>query len=250
MKNPLIMRITKSVSVAAFFLLLLTAPTLMVGSAKKNSPLPFKSIHTSSSSAFMRADMMYDSMQLDVVGLSKQAFEYAVKGYEYLRKKNIVARESVLSICDFSQSSRKKRLYIIDMESMRLLLNTYVAHGRNSGSEFARAFSNSPESHKSSLGFYVTKNTYVGEHGLSLRIQGLERGFNDRADKRNIVVHGSEYVGADFIRNNPFTGRSYGCPAVPSSEIIDVINTIKGGTCLFIYHPSKQYITKSRILNS
>ena len=133
---------------------------------------------------------------------------------------------------------------------MKLLVNTYVAHGRNSGGEYAKSFSNSPESHKSSLGFYKTLQPYNGEHGLSLRIGGLERGINDRADRRNIVIHGSEYVGDNFIQNNPFAGRSYGCPALPSNEIEEVVNTIKDGTCLFIYHPTKNYIKKSKILNA
>ena len=133
---------------------------------------------------------------------------------------------------------------------MKLLVNTYVAHGRNSGGEFAKSFSNSPESHKSSLGFYRTLQPYYGEHGLSLRIGGLERGINDRADRRNIVIHGSEYIGDNFIQSNPFAGRSYGCPALPSNEIDEVVNTIKDGTCLFIYHPTKNYIKKSKILNA
>ena len=129
------------------------------------------------------------------------------------------------------------------------LVNTYVAHGRNSGGEYASRFSNSPDSHQSSLGFYVTRNTYFGEHGLALKIDGLERGINDKANERNIVVHGSNYVGEKFIRNNPFNGRSFGCPAIPSNYTPKVINSIKDGSCLFIYHPTKYYLSRSRILN-
>src|SRR5690606_2734399 len=117
-----------------------------------------------------------------------------------------------------SQSSRMKRLYIIDVATGELLLNTFVAHGRNSGEEFARAFSNKPQSHKSSLGFYVTKKTYHGEHGLALRIDGQEKGFNDKADDRNIVIHGCNYVGPRHLQNNPYNGRSFGCPAIPASQ--------------------------------
>ena len=131
-----------------------------------------------------------------------------------------------------------------------MLINTYVAHGRKSGSEYARSFSNSMQSHKSSLGFYVTEKTYYGDHGLALKIHGLERGFNDKAAARNIVIHGSEYVGPDFIKFNKYNGRSFGCPAVPSSEADEVIQAIKNGTCLFIYHPTKKYIARSKILNS
>jgi hypothetical protein len=139
---------------------------------------------------------------------------------------------------------------VVDLEQKKVLINTYVAHGRNSGSEYARSFSNNPKSHKSSLGFYITANTYYGDHGLSLRIRGLEKGFNDKADRRNIVVHGSEYVGPDFLLENSFNGRSYGCPAVPASESDELIEAIKDGSCLFIYYPAKKYIIKSKILNS
>jgi hypothetical protein len=132
---------------------------------------------------------------------------------------------------------------------MKVIKNTYVAHGRNSGGEFAKYFSNRPESHKSSLGFYVTGKTYSGQHGLSLQINGVEKGINDKAWARKIVIHGAEYVTEDFILSNPFSGRSYGCPAVPAEERDDIINTIKEGTCLFIYHPSKLYLTRSKILN-
>nr|WP_214448608.1 murein L,D-transpeptidase catalytic domain family protein [Flavihumibacter rivuli] len=193
---------------------------------------------------------LYQELNLKKFGLSEQAFQYAFKGYTRLREKGLLNREDVLSICDFSQSSRRKRMYIIDVEEKKVLLNTYVAHGRNSGGEYAKKFSNRPESHQSSLGFYITRNTYYGEHGLALKIDGVDKGFNDLANARNIVVHGSDYVGAGFIRYNKFNGRSFGCPAVPKAQSEKVINTIKRGTCLFIYHPSRKYLTQSRILNS
>lgn len=195
------------------------------------------------------ANMLYDQFNLEEVGLNRKAFEYALKGYKYLLARHSLEKTNILSICDFSQSSRNKRLYVLDLEQKTVLINTYVAHGRNSGSEFARSFSNSPSSHKSSLGFYVTEQTYIGDHGLSLKIKGIEKGFNDKADGRNIVVHGSEYVGEDFLRWNSFSGRSYGCPAVPAEEIDNVIDAIRDGSCLFIYHPTKKYITRSKILN-
>lgn len=202
------------------------------------------------SSISVKALAAYDSLRLKSFGLTRAAFNYAFKGFSYLQEKGLLARTSVLTICDFSQSSRRKRLFVVDLNNYKVLINTYVAHGRRSGSEYAQRFSNNPESHMSSLGFYKTESTYYGGHGLSLKIEGLEKGFNDRADARNIVVHGSEYVGSSFIRNNPFNGRSYGCPAVPASEVNKLINTIKDGSCLFIYHPTKNYLTHSKILNS
>lgn len=196
-----------------------------------------------------KALQLYDALKLKSFGLTKAAFDYAYKGYLYLQQKRMLARASVLTICDFSQSSRRKRFFVIDMKQQKVVINTYVAHGRKSGSEYARSFSNSPDSHMSSLGFYKTEATYYGGHGLSLKIEGLENGFNDKADARNIVIHGSDYVGGSFTKNNPFTGRSYGCPAIPSNQVNNVINTIKNGSCLFIYHPTKNYLTHSKILN-
>ncbi|WEK36807.1 MAG: murein L,D-transpeptidase catalytic domain family protein [Candidatus Pseudobacter hemicellulosilyticus] len=192
---------------------------------------------------------LYDSMQLYRYGLTRKAFAYAWKGYNYLYDKKSLLNSNILSICDFSQSSRRKRLYVLDMEQKKLLLNTYVAHGRRSGGEYAQSFSNNPESHKSSLGFYVTQRTYHGGHGLALKIRGLENGFNDKADARNIVVHGSQYVGKQFLNSNKFNGRSFGCPAVPAKEAPRLIQTIKNGSCLFIYHPNNSYLSKSKILN-
>jgi hypothetical protein len=205
-----------------------------------------------SKSAAITAEVsnLYDSIDLKDLGLTKRAFAYAMKGYNYLLEHHRLARPNILSICDLSQSSRNKRLYIVDLEQRTVVLNTYVAHGRNSGKEFARSFSNNPSSHKTSLGFYVTEDTYYGSNGLSLKICGMERGFNDRAAGRAIVIHGSEYVGPDFLRMNAYTGRSYGCPAVPAGETEEVIDAIKGGSCLFIYHPTKKYISRSKILNS
>ncbi|MBL0132593.1 MAG: murein L,D-transpeptidase catalytic domain family protein [Chitinophagaceae bacterium] len=248
----------KSVTTGSLVLLLLTAPVLISGtrsSIKEETPAINTTTTLSpaakSSKQLVHEEAMviYDSMNLKRFGLSEKAFQFAWQGYKYLLEKGRISNTDVLSICDFSQSSRRKRLYIIDVQEMKVLVNTYVAHGRNSGGEYARSFSNNPESHKSSLGFYITRSTYWGGHGLALNIDGVERGINDKADRRNIVVHGSQYVGSNFLRNNKFNGRSYGCPAVPAKDTDKVINTIKDGSCLFIYHPTKRYLQQSKILN-
>jgi len=241
----------KTLGAITFFVLLLVIPAK--NNAGNNIPTPSFTVIANSSSGqtlAARTVLLYDALKLKSFGLTKAAFDYAYKGYSYLQKKGMLARASVLTICDFSQSSRRKRFFVIDVNLQKVLINTYVAHGRRSGSEYARAFSNNPDSHMSSLGFYKTESTYYGGHGLALKIEGLERGFNDRAESRNIVIHGSEYVSGSFIKNNPFNGRSFGCPAVPANQVDNVINTIKNGSCLFIYHPTKNYLTRSKILNS
>lgn len=195
------------------------------------------------------ATRLYNELQLSEVGLSKQAFEFAYKGYEKLQKRQKLANHSILTICDLSQSSNKKRLYILDLEQNKVLMTSYVAHGRGSGGEFAHRFSNNNRSYQTSLGFYVTSSTYYGENGLSLRLKGLEPGFNDRAARRSIVIHGAGYIGDEYLQSNRFMGRSYGCPAVPRDVCDEIIDLIKDGTCLFIYHPTRKYLQRSRILN-
>lgn len=255
------MRTLNPKSVCGFILFFLLAPAIYAGpsASLRKGPKKIKSARTQKisrssitlSEAYQQeVACLYEQINLDSFGLNKEAFEYAYRGYIYLSSRHLVTKNNIISICDFSQSSRNKRLYVIDLEQRKVVINTFVAHGRASGSEFAHYFSNNQRSHKSSLGFYVTEHTYYGDHGLALRIQGLEKGFNNRACKRNIVVHGSRYVGEDFIRYNRFNGRSFGCPAVPYEEADDIIETIKDGTCLFIYFPTKKYLAKSKILNS
>ena len=190
---------------------------------------------------------VYDSLHLDLKGLSREAFEYAKEGMQKLVGQKKVAKDDVLTIADFSLQSNKKRLFVIDMKNYKVLFNTYVSHGQNTGREFATSFSNQNETHKSSPGFYVTSQTYTGKHGLSLRLQGMERGINDKAMERGIVVHGASYVNQAIADARGWIGRSHGCPAVPDQLSTPIINTIKGGTCLFIYHPS--YIDNSVVLN-
>jgi hypothetical protein len=203
---------------------------------------------SSAVSAEALASTLYDSLNLGGLGMNKQALLYAFKGHQKLEDKGVVPNADILTVCDFSQPSHKKRLYIIDLRNYKVLVNTYVAHGKNSGLTYAERFSNKHESLQSSLGFYVTKGTYQGKHGLSLRLAGVERGINDNAESRAVVVHGADYIG-DQRLGSPYMGRSFGCPAVPQPLASKVINLIKNGTALFIYHPSQQYLHGSRILN-
>ncbi|MBC7848479.1 MAG: murein L,D-transpeptidase catalytic domain family protein [Chitinophagaceae bacterium] len=191
---------------------------------------------------------LYDSLDLGTRNLSRDAFTKALMGFEDLRAAGSLQNPNILSIVDFSLASDKKRLFIIDVKKGKLLFHTYVAHGRNSGQESAMSFSNKLDSYKSSLGFFVTGNTYKGEHGYSLRLNGVENGINDNAFNRNIVVHGASYVSEQMIRLKGFIGRSLGCPAIPTKLHKPIIQTIKDGSCLFLYSPDQSYISKSSML--
>ena len=196
-----------------------------------------------------QAAFIYTRMDLDAQGLDQKAFEYAWRGYHNMLKKGLIHKRSVLSICDFSQSSRSKRMYVIDVRHRKLLYRTYVAHGQNSGDEYATSFSNEQDSYKSSLGFYVTQRTYVGRNGLSLRLNGVDSGYNDQAFKRQIVLHGSSYVSDRYMQDYGTLGTSLGCPALPTAVSRQIIHVVKGGSCLFIYHPTAQYLDNSQIIN-
>jgi hypothetical protein len=164
--------------------------------------------------------------------LSFEIFEQALAGYRQL---DVFKKKNILTIIDYSKPSSEKRLYVIDLENKKLIYNCLVAHGKNSGEEMATVFSNQPESLKSSLGFFLTAETYVGDNGYSLRLDGLEKGINDNARLRDIVIHGADYVSQKFIDENGRLGRSWGCPALPPEVSKEIIDIISEGSCLYIY---------------
>lgn len=192
---------------------------------------------------------VYDSLRLNLAGLNRKAFELAQEGYEKLKEQGALLNDNIISIIDFSLPSTEKRLYVVDLKNYQVLYKTYVAHGKNSGTVMANSFSNKPSSNKSSLGFYKTLGTYVGKHGYSLKLEGLEKGINDNAYERAIVMHGADYVSPSYIPKLGYIGRSQGCPAVASREATPIINTIKNGSCLFIYSPNASYQQRSSILS-
>jgi hypothetical protein len=173
-------------------------------------------------------------------------FNTAILGYsqiENIKKKNII------TIIDFSKPSTDKRFVVIDLLNKKILYNCFVAHGKNSGENYAKSFSNQGESLMSSLGFYFTGETYSGGNGYSLRLDGLEKGINDKARAREIVIHGAAYVSEDFIKKYGRLGRSWGCPALPPEVTKDIINTISRGSCLFIYADDYSYKQNSTFLS-
>ena len=177
-----------------------------------------------------------------------ESFSKAFEGYEQLKNQGKIEND-VLTIVDFSLPSTEERMWVIDMKTKTILLQSLVAHGRNSGDNMATSFSNVSESFQSSLGFYTTGEVYEGKHGFSLRLDGMEKGINDNARNRAVVIHGADYVSKSFIKQHGRLGRSQGCPAVPYEVHKQLIETIKNKSCIFIYHPSRNYIAKSKLVS-
>jgi hypothetical protein len=201
------------------------------------------------SSIDQKIEVVYNSLDSNSFQLPKQeCFAEALKGFYFLKEKGLVKRD-ILTVVDFSLSSNAKRLWIIDLSTNEVLFQSLVAHGRNTGDEFATNFSNTAESFKSSLGFYVTGEVYNGKHGVSLKLDGLEKGLNDRARQRAVVVHGADYVSETFIKHHKRLGRSQGCPAVPVEFASEIISMIKGQSCLYIYHPSMNSTKQSKLVS-
>lgn len=196
-----------------------------------------------------RIETIYNSLNSNNFNLPElKSFSEALKGFYLLKEKGII-RKNILTLVDFSLSSNTKRLWVIDMTTNTILFNSLVAHGRNTGEEFATAFSNLNSSFKSSLGFYATGEIYRGKHGASLRLDGLERGLNDNARERGVVMHGADYVSESFIRDHKRLGRSQGCPALPVELTDEIIETIKDKSCLYIYHPSRSFTMEERLIS-
>jgi len=196
------------------------------------------------------AALLYDKLNLDSLGLSQEAYLLGLKGFERLKIDGKLQNDNIVSIIDFSKPSSAKRLFVIDLASGVLLFNTYVAHGQNSGFAMAEKFSNKSSSLQSSLGFYETSSTYIGKHGYSLKLEGLEKGINDNALERSIVMHGASYVSEGMIKIKGYLGRSWGCPAVPEKYSKPIIDKIKNGSCIFIYANNSKYLQESKILQS
>ena len=194
--------------------------------------------------------IVYDSLHLSAKGLASDAFENAIAGYEKLKEKGALSKEDILTIADFTQPSSQKRLFVIDLKHCKLLYHTYVAHGENSGQKMATAFSNRNETLQSSPGFYVTSGTFDGKHGYSMKLKGMEKNINDKAEERGIIMHSAAYVSEHFIRTHGYLGRSWGCPAVSKEMNKPIISKIKNGSCLFIYSKCKNYFKQSVLLKS
>jgi hypothetical protein len=185
---------------------------------------------------------IYEDAGLQKAGMSYAVFERAYTGYRNFKQQALAATEKpVMTVVDFTKPSNLKRMWIIDLQSRKVLYNTLVAHGRNTGNVVAEKFSNQHNSNMSSMGFYITDKTYYGKHGLSLKLAGMDEAYNSNAMDRAIVLHGADYVSEEFVKQYGRLGRSLGCPAVPRAISGEVIELIKDNTVLYIHSADKGY---------
>lgn len=192
-----------------------------------------------------RTHQLYNDLQLQSQGLRYEVFEKALTGYLNLQSEGrLDASKQLLTVVDFELPSTEKRLWVLDLDKKEVKFHTLVAHGHNSGENVATNFSNQNESNMSSLGFYVTRNEYVGKHGRSLKLDGVDEGYNTNAMARAVVMHGADYVSDDFIKQYGRLGRSLGCPALPMDQKDEIIEAVGGGTCLFLNGPDDAYSSK------
>jgi hypothetical protein len=176
----------------------------------------------------------------DVLKLALTAYNCAVEsGY---------GKQKKLTIIDYSMPDSQKRMWVIDLNTDKVVFNSLVAHGQGSGGVTPTRFSDTPETHESSLGLFMTGDTYIGHDGYSLHLHGLEKGFNDQAYNRSVVMHGAWYVNEDAARGGSI-GRSWGCPAVPQKLAQPIVDTIKDGSLIFAYYPNSKWLKQSQFLH-
>ena len=181
--------------------------------------------------------------------IDPRVFDLALGAVQCAVRSGAIADPSTLTVIDYSKPSSEKRLWVFDLRSHDLLYEELVAHGQGSGDNMANVFSNEPETHASSLGLFLTEDTYVGKNGYSLRLKGLDEGFNHHAGERAIVMHGAPYVSDDFVKKNGRLGRSWGCPALREGVAREVIDRVRGNGIVFSYYPNQDWLDSSRYLN-
>ena len=198
----------------------------------------------SASASFARAD--FDATEIGTI--DTDVFDLALNAASCAVKSGAVKNPGTLTVIDYSKPSSEKRLWVYDLRSRELVFQELVAHGQGSGANMATQFSNEDGTHRTSLGLFVTDDTYVGKNGYSLRLNGLDRGINDNARDRAIVMHGAPYVSDEFVKSTGRLGRSWGCPAVSELVARKMIDTVKGGGLVFSYYPDSQWLKSSRFL--
>ena len=212
----------------------LVAATLLIPNA----------IDASASVSFARTD--FDSTAIG--NIEPDVFEMALDAASCAVRTGTVGAPATLTVIDYSKPSSERRLWVFDLKAKELIHEELVAHGQGSGANMATEFSNDDESHQTSLGLFVTRDTYVGKNGYSLRLDGLDRGVNDRARERAIVMHGAPYVSEAFVKANGRLGRSWGCPAISAAVAREMIDRVKGGGLVFAYYPDAGWLKTSKYL--
>jgi len=192
---------------------------------------------------------LYTAIGLENYNLSFEVFRYGMIGYHSLEQQGRLNEKGILSIIDFTKPSTQKRFFTIDLKNQKVLYHTYVSHGRNTGENFATSFSNRPHSNQSSLGFYITGETYVGSKGFSMKLDGMDIGYNDNIRNRAVVMHEAEYVSEKWIQKYGRLGRSQGCPALSKEMNRKVINTIKEKSLIFAYYNDNKFLKSSANLD-
>ena len=203
---------------------------------------------TSASAATATAFTIGNFNEDEIGSIETGVLELALGAASCAVKSGAVELPRTLTVIDYSKPSSQKRLWVYDLTTRELLYEELVAHGQGSGANLATEFSNQPDSHQTSLGLFVTDQTYVGRNGYSLRLDGLDKGVNDRARERAIVMHGAPYVSPGFVKANGRLGRSHGCPAVSDAVARDLIDKVKGGGLVFAYHPDAGFLKTSKYL--
>lgn len=192
---------------------------------------------------------LYNAIGLNKFDLTFDVFRYGMIGYNTVQLQGRLNSHNIITIIDFTKPSTAKRFYIIDLEAKKILYHTYVSHGKNSGENEVSSFSNVVHSNQSSLGFYLTAETYIGSKGYSLKLDGLEKGYNDNMRQRAVVMHEADYVSEYWIKKYGRLGRSQGCPALPVDLSKEIIDVIKNHTLIFAYFNDPVYLENSAYLN-
>lgn len=240
------MRINKKLAqIALLSGLLLTAMSAKASWLFGNDNEVSKSSHLSRS-----FDISHEvsALQQAAGNINPKVLKLALTAYNNAATMGYPVRKNILTVIDYSLPDDNKRLWVFDLRKNKVLYNTFVAHGQGSGGRYAEHFSNENGSHASSVGVFLTQNTYIGSKGYALRLNGLDKGFNDHAAARDIVMHGAWYVNPSFAATYRHIGRSWGCPSVPVDMIHPIVNTIKNGSLVFAYAPKFSWLHSSRFL--
>jgi hypothetical protein len=194
-------------------------------------------------------DLIAKEIARKAINLKPEVVKLAIEAFYNAKKCGVQVKKPILTVIDYTLPSTQKRLWVIDLQNKNILHTSLVAHGKYSGENYTKSFSNNSGSLQTSIGLFLTEETYFGRDGYSLRLEGLEKGFNDKAKRRTIVLHGAPYVSEKWASTVGRIGRSWGCPAVEKPLATPIINTIKNGSLIFSFYTDKQWLKESKFIN-